>query len=196
MSSVKDPGPLSGTRARTRKAILGAAVSVLARDQAAPLSDVAKAAGVSRTTLHRHFADRAELLAETTGEANRAIDSAVSLADTANGGSREALGRLIGGLVEAGDHMLFLFGSYATTEGGEEDQEEDGGAESDSTAVIDLVRRGQDEGVFTADLDAKWIENALWSLVFAGCEESRSGTAPRHVIAANIIRTLEGGIVR
>ncbi|GAB3747273.1 hypothetical protein GCM10027590_65880 [Nocardiopsis nanhaiensis] len=63
-------------------------------------------------------------------------------------------------------------------------------------AVIDLVRHGQDEGVFTADLDAKWIENTLWSLVFAGCEESRSGTAPRHVIAANIIRTLEGGIVR
>ncbi|GAB3708909.1 hypothetical protein [Nocardiopsis oceani] len=143
---------------------------------------MAKAAGASRTTLQQHFADRAELLAATTGEANRAIDSAVSLADTANGGSREALGRLIGGLVGAGDHMLFLFGSYATTEGGEEGQEEDGEAESDSTAVIDLVRRGQDEGVFTADLDAKWIENAavVPGLRRVRGEQERHRSAPRH----------------
>ncbi len=43
------------TRNRTERAILEAAVSVLARDRAATLPQIAQAAGVGRTTLHRYF---------------------------------------------------------------------------------------------------------------------------------------------
>lgn len=191
MSNASDTSRQSGTRARTRQAILDAAVSVLARDQAAPLAEVAKAAGVSRTTLHRHFADRAELLSAAIAEANAVIAAAVSNADTAQGDAREALRRLVAGLIEAGDHIVFLFYSYASTDDDQDDAER---GDADDQAVIDLIRRGQSEGVITGDLDAKWIENALWSLIFAGCEDTRSGGLPRHIVIANVIRTLEGGI--
>lgn len=190
MSSTSDASRQSGTRTRTRQAILDAAVSVLAHDQAAPLAQVATAAGVSRTTLHRHFADRAELLAAAIAYANDVIAAAITNADISHGDAREALRRLVAGLIEAGDHIVFLFYSYAT----DEDQDDAKRGDAGDQAVIDLIRRGQSEGVITGDLDAKWIENALWSLIFAGCEDTRSGGLPRHIVIANVIRTLEGGI--
>jgi AcrR family transcriptional regulator len=49
---------------RNREALIGAARVVFESDGIdAPLEDVAAAAGLSRTSLHRHFASRAELLA-------------------------------------------------------------------------------------------------------------------------------------
>ena len=52
----------SATRTRTRQAILAAAVTVFARDPSAALGEVAAAAGVGRTTLHRYFPERSDLL--------------------------------------------------------------------------------------------------------------------------------------
>ncbi|HZC09115.1 MAG TPA: helix-turn-helix domain-containing protein, partial [Mycobacterium sp.] len=57
---------LSGSQARTRAAILAATASVLARNRSATLPDIADAAGVGRTTLHRYFADRERLIQEAT----------------------------------------------------------------------------------------------------------------------------------
>jgi AcrR family transcriptional regulator len=48
----------------TRRRILEAAREVLSADPAAGLGEVAKAAAVSRATVHRHFRTRAELMAE------------------------------------------------------------------------------------------------------------------------------------
>jgi AcrR family transcriptional regulator len=47
----------------TRGRILGAARTVLAGDSGAPIATVAKAARVSRATVHRHFRTRVDLLA-------------------------------------------------------------------------------------------------------------------------------------
>ena len=52
----------TGLRGRTRKAILDAAMSVLAENPSAPLSEIAAAAEVGRSTVHRYFAERTELI--------------------------------------------------------------------------------------------------------------------------------------
>ncbi|WP_051297986.1 TetR/AcrR family transcriptional regulator [Brevibacterium album] len=52
---------LSPTARRTRTAIMTAAIDLLAAHPEAPMKDIAEAAGVSRSTLHRYFADRATL---------------------------------------------------------------------------------------------------------------------------------------
>ena len=56
----------TGARGRTRKAILDAAIGVLATDPAASLGQIADAADVGRTTLHRYFPERADLLTALT----------------------------------------------------------------------------------------------------------------------------------
>lgn len=62
--------------ARNRELLIDAAREVLAdRGAAAPLELVARAAGVSRTTLHRHFADRSALVASVLEENVRRIEA-------------------------------------------------------------------------------------------------------------------------
>jgi serine phosphatase RsbU (regulator of sigma subunit) len=58
-----ETGPRRADALRNRERILDAAERMLERSAAATLADIAAAAGVSRSTLHRRFADRAELLA-------------------------------------------------------------------------------------------------------------------------------------
>ncbi|WP_435107212.1 TetR/AcrR family transcriptional regulator [Nocardiopsis synnemataformans] len=184
----------SGPRARTRRAILDAAVSVLVRDPAAPLVEIAKAADVGRSTLHRYFKDRPELYRAVLEHSQQAITEVVAGSAVGQGRADEALRQLITGLVNAGDRILFLFYGYRSEEDG--DDQEKGSTDGSDDAIIRLIRRGQEEGTLTRDLDAEWIENALWSLVFAGCEEARNGKLPRHGVAATVIRTFEGGVVR
>src|SRR5689334_4175267 len=52
-------------------ALLDTAVSVLVADPAAALAEVAEAAGIGRTTLHKHYATRDDLLRAV---GHRAID--------------------------------------------------------------------------------------------------------------------------
>ncbi|WP_159149695.1 TetR family transcriptional regulator, partial [Dietzia lutea] len=53
-----EPNTETGARARTRSAILDAAVEVLAEDRQASMADIATAAQVGRTTVHRYFPER------------------------------------------------------------------------------------------------------------------------------------------
>ncbi|EWS82624.1 TetR/AcrR family transcriptional regulator [Brachybacterium phenoliresistens] len=62
--------------ARNRELLIDAAREVFSdRGADAPLEVVARAAGVSRTTLHRHFADRSALVASVLEENVRRIEA-------------------------------------------------------------------------------------------------------------------------
>src|ERR671912_1074180 len=115
---MREPQPTrSGVRDRTRRAILGAAASVLARDRAAPLAEIAEAAGVGRSTLHRHFADREELVAAAVEDSLAALGQAVEDAALDQGPPQEAMRRLVAAMVDVGDRLMFLFGDPRVLEG-------------------------------------------------------------------------------
>ena len=84
----------SATRTRTRQAILAAAVTVFARDPSAALGEVAAAAGVGRTTLHRYFPERSDLLSALATHLLEAVAAAMERAAPALGPAPEALGRV------------------------------------------------------------------------------------------------------
>ncbi|MFJ8713121.1 TetR family transcriptional regulator [Streptomyces violaceus] len=75
----------SGARGRTRRAILGAAASVLSRRRDATLADIAAAADAGRSTLQRYFPDREMLLSAVVedslgrGQAEGLLDTEVSV---------------------------------------------------------------------------------------------------------------------
>jgi AcrR family transcriptional regulator len=179
--------PASGARGRTRRAILAAAASVLARDRAATLADIARAAEVGRSTLHRHFSDREELVEAAVEDSLRVLGQAVADAALDQGPALEAMRRLVAAMVGVGDRLLFLFGDPRVLEGRE------GPAPSDRP-VIELIERGQAEAVFDPEVSPGWIEHVLWALVYTAAEDADTGRLPRHGVTATVIRTLEHGI--
>jgi AcrR family transcriptional regulator len=185
-----DADPTTGARGRTRSAILGAAASVLARDRTATLPDIAAAAGVGRTTLHRYFPDRETLVMATTQDAIAAVQRSVVDAALTEGAPLEAMRRAVAALVSVGDRLLFLFGdprvlpAYATA----------GGRMPTDDPVIALIERGQADGVLDAHVSAQWIQHVLWALVYRGCEDADRGELPRHGVVPTVVRTLESGI--
>jgi hypothetical protein len=98
------------------------------------------------------------------------------------------LRRLITALAAVGDRVLFLFGDPAVLRDippSEQPTEE---------LFINLIKRGQEEGVFDPDLNAAWIRHALYGLMLRGCEEASNGELPRHTVAPLVIRTFERGV--
>ncbi|MFL5909144.1 MAG: TetR/AcrR family transcriptional regulator [Gaiellaceae bacterium] len=170
----------SGARSRTRRAILAAAASALARDRAATLADIAAAADVGRSTLQRYFPDRETLIDAVVEDSLRVVGEAVRDAALDQGPPDEAMRRLIAAMVDAGDRVLFLYG----------EPRESGSA----GAVRRLIERGQAAGSFDPAAGADWIEHALWALVYSGCDAIRRGVLPRHGAATVVTRTFEQGV--
>jgi AcrR family transcriptional regulator len=180
----------SGPRGRTRRAILDAAATALARDRAATLADIASAADVGRSTLQRYFPDREELLGAVVADSLRALGQAAAEAVLDHGPPLEAMRRLVTAMVDVGDRVLFLYGDPRVLERAGETT--DGGAPE----VTRLIERGQADGVFDPDVGTAWIEHVLWALVYAGCDAADRGTLPRHAAATTVIRTFENGVRR
>ncbi|MEU9338739.1 TetR/AcrR family transcriptional regulator [Streptomyces sp. NPDC048290] len=184
----------SGTRHRTRRAILDAAAAVLARDRRATLAEIAKAADVGRSTLHRYFPDRDQLLHAAVLDSLELIDKAVRDAAPEQGPPAEAMRRLVTSVVGVGDRMLFAFGETQLLEDATRDLAEDEG-EATERLVLELIERGQRDGVFDSGVSAAWIMQVMWSLVYAGAESAQLGTLPAPGITAHVVRALEGGVL-
>ncbi|MET0234456.1 MAG: TetR/AcrR family transcriptional regulator [Kibdelosporangium sp.] len=182
----------SVTRSRTRQAILGAAASVLARDRAATLPEIAEAAGVGRTTLHRYFPDRDALINAAVADSIAAIEQAVTEARIDEGSPLEALRRLVTAYLHVGDRLVFLFNDPHVMRGYGVDPDPDPGPDP----ALDLIARGQAEGVFDAEVSPRWIRHVLWALVYTGIDEAASGNLSRHGVASTVMRTFERGILR
>ncbi|MFE3451681.1 TetR/AcrR family transcriptional regulator [Nonomuraea sp. NPDC059194] len=183
--------PESGTRSRTRRAILAAAAATLARDRKATLADIAAAAQVGRSTLHRYFADRNELMEAAIVDSFRAVEDSVRAAAIDQGPALEAMRRLLAAMVEVGDRLTFLFGDPRVLE------EFTDCFEPDMTVptTLDLIKRGQQEGVFDPKSTPEWIQSVIWALTYSGWEAAEKGELPRHGITATVIRTFENGVV-
>ena len=160
---------------------------MLARDRAAPRAHVAAAAEVGRSTLHRYFADREELVGAAVDDSLRVLGQSVAEAALDQGPPLEAMRRLVAAMVGVGDRLLFLFGDPRVLEGREEPAPTD-------RPVLDLIERGQAEGVFDPEVSPGWVEQVLWALVYTAAEEANNGRLPRHGVTATVIRTLENGI--
>ncbi|WP_433824958.1 TetR/AcrR family transcriptional regulator [Actinoplanes sp. CA-015351] len=180
---------VSGSRARTRQAILDAAIGVFARNPAAPLGDVAVAAGVGRTTLHRYYADRAELLTALRVEAGERLEAARLRARINDGTGADAVRRLGQEYFDLGDILSLLFNEQVsfeaeTTTGG-------GGCDPEFTA---MVLRGHADGTIDPSLPADWVQSVLWAQLYAGWGYLAEQRVSRHEALRLILHSLGGAL--
>jgi AcrR family transcriptional regulator len=188
---VDEPGaaPESNTRARTRRAILDAGVRVLSQQSSASLAEVAAAAGVGRTTMHRYFPERADLLTGITNDLLEQVAAATERARPEAGPAVAALERLCQAYFALGDGLLLtlnephLFTDPAWNEESEPDR-----------ALLRLVERGHAEGTMDPDLSPAWIQTVLWSLLYAAWMHAHDSDVPEHDALALCLRTLRKAV--
>ncbi|MQS05785.1 TetR family transcriptional regulator [Streptomyces sp. IF17] len=184
-------GRTPGTTERTRRAILDAAVAAWTADRAAPMSEIARLAGVGRSTLHRYYADRPALLRALDEEAFALTARAFAEAEPERGTPVEALRRLVRAMFDLGPVMNLLFTENRDEEGGWDDSR----WERIHAPVGALFLRGRREGVIAPGVDADWFVRCLWYLLSAGWEAVREGTTAKQRAVDLVIGTLEHGLL-
>lgn len=179
----------SGSRTRTRQAIVDAAIEVLARNPAAPLGDVAAAANVGRTTLHRYFAERADLTAALRAEAVDRLLRATGRARVADGTGAAAIRRLCQEYFDLGDLLSLIFNEQLPLTDADWQQSTDSDA-----GFVEMVERGHRDGTVDPELPASWIQSLIWSQLYAGWSYIGEQGVSRHEALRLILRSIEGAV--
>jgi AcrR family transcriptional regulator len=176
------------SRHGTKPSLLDVAAEVLVADPSASLADVAEAAGIGRTTLHKHYATRDDLMRAV---GHRAIDlwerAVGEVADT--GGPDGGLRAVVEAMIPIGPQLAFLWRNPAF------DHVPDIGqrwlaAEARGLAVL---KRAQAHGAVGADVPDWWLLQTFYSLIYVAAESVRSGhLAPRDAPALVLDTYLHG----
>ncbi|OZM77751.1 TetR/AcrR family transcriptional regulator [Pseudonocardia sp. MH-G8] len=178
----------SSTRARTRRAILDAGVTVLSQHSGASLAEVANAAGVGRTTMHRYFPERADLITGITADLTEQIAAATERARPQDGPPLPALERVCQAYFALGDGpMLMLNEPQLFGPAWDHMNEAD-------RAVLELVERGHAEGAMDVALTPEWVLSVLWSLLYSTWLHTREDDVPEHDALALCLRTLRKAV--
>lgn len=153
--------------------LLEVATEVLVIDPAASLADVARAAGIGRTTLHKLYPTRHALLVALAHDALDLLEDLYRDAGLGVAGDEApaALRRLVVAMVPLGPRVEFLMRERSL------DVEPDLLERVDALdePVRELVRRAQRAGVLRAGLPVEWIVTTLFSLVYAAWELIAAG---------------------
>ncbi|MBM7774484.1 AcrR family transcriptional regulator [Actinokineospora baliensis] len=173
----------TGTRARTRRAILDAAVTVLTADPTAPLADVATAAGVGRTTVHRYFPERAELLTALSRHVQDQVVEATYRARLGENTAAQALARLCQEYFDLGAVLTLVFNDPAQSEVWDECSPTD-------LAVLDLIGRGHSDGTIDPGFSPAWVRDLLWALLYTAWQQSTTDQVSRHDALDACLRAL------
>jgi len=169
-------------------AILAACFPLLSQNPGASMADIAKAAGIGRATLHRHFASRDALVVALCRAAMTEIDAAIDAA-TANATSHtEALRLSIDALIPLAHRMTFL--GYMTSDDPDLAAEYSR-SDAEMHATIDAAKA---EGTFDPHIPTPWINATCEALVYAAWEMVLAEEATPNQAAAFVWRTLTKGL--
>jgi TetR/AcrR family transcriptional regulator, repressor for lfrA len=177
-----------GVRGRTRKAILDAAMTVLADNPAASLSDIATAAEVGRSTLHRYYPERIDLIRALAVYVHALSSAAIEQADPMCGPPVEALRRVVECQLDLGPIVLFAYNEPTIVTDPELMAHLDTGDEP----IIEVLSRVSTE---SATAPPGWARRVFWALLQAGYEAAKQDGTPRHQIVDAIMASLTQGTI-
>ena len=175
-----------------RDHVLRSAAALLARKSTATMDEVARAAGISRTTLNRQFAGRDVLVRALESLCIAECEAALDAARLDEGSVQGALRRLVKEIEPAAGLLAFVYTENQLFEG--EDQNE--GWTKVDARIAALFRRGQETGEFRIDLTPAWLTEALYGLVASGAWAIQEGRVAGQEFSYMIVELLLGGALR
>lgn len=174
-----------------RDQVLRAAAGLLTRKPTASMDEIAKAAGIGRATLHRHFSGRDALVRALENHGIERLGRALDEARLDEGDAADAVRRMIACTESVAGILAFLYGENQLYEGGMNE-----GWNRLDARITGLFRRGQEEGVFRLDLSPAWLTEALYGLVTSGAWAVQDGRVAARDISHMVSELLLGGALR
>ncbi|MEX3106905.1 MULTISPECIES: TetR/AcrR family transcriptional regulator [unclassified Streptomyces] len=175
-----------------RDHVLRTAAALLTRKATATMDEVAKAAGIGRATLHRHFAGRDALVRALEAHGIEECETALDAARLDEGTAEDALRRLVRELEPSAALMAFLYTENQLFEG---EGLNEGWARIDER-VAALFRRGQLAGEFRIDLAPTWLTEALYGLLASAAWMVQCGKSAPKDFHHMTVELLLGGALR
>jgi AcrR family transcriptional regulator len=182
--------PLRADAERTVRTILEAAERVLAQDPAATMEDIAVAAGVARTTVHRRFSTREALITALGEWASRQLEAAVDQARPDTAPPLVALYQATANVLQVKSSWSFSMDTAVARS----DK-----AEQIQCRILDtcdrLFRRLQDSGALRPDVDLIWARRVYYALIHEACQDVAAESDPdTDALATQLIDTLLRGV--
>jgi TetR/AcrR family transcriptional regulator, mexCD-oprJ operon repressor len=156
---------------RNAEKIVDAAVACLSRSPDASTSEIARAAGVGRVTLYGHFPTREALVEAALTRLLDEGDQVLECVDL-TGDPRESLNTFIeAGWLLMAEADAVLEAAQGTLPPGRIQELHAKPAQR----LEALIRRGQAEGVFRADLPTSWLASVLHHIMKGAAVDVRDG---------------------
>lgn len=172
--------------------LLQTATEVLVADPAASLADVAAAAGIGRTTLHKQYPTRHALLVAIAGEALELMEDVYGQVglDGAGGAAPTVLGDLADALIPLGPRLEFLLRERSL----DTEPELLHRVDALDERLRQLVGRGQDAGTLRSDVPDGWIVASFNAQVCTAWELIALGRLAPTAASTLVMRTLWDGL--
>ncbi|MGW5879286.1 TetR/AcrR family transcriptional regulator [Nocardiopsis terrae] len=173
---------------RTMRTILEAAEGVLSRNPSASMEQIAEAAGVARSTVHRRFATRDALVDALTEWA------AQQFADSVEAANPDSTPPIVALYVVTANVLRTKMGwGFAMSRGVPAGTTTAKLHEDVTHRCIRLFERCKEAGVMRADVDTDWARRVYYSLIEESTRETSDRANPEEV-ASKIVDTLLRGV--
>ncbi|MEU4546730.1 TetR/AcrR family transcriptional regulator [Nonomuraea dietziae] len=171
---------------RTVRTILEAAERVLSKNPAASMEQIAEAAGVARTTVHRRFSSREALVDAMAGWATKQFAAAVEAAHPETTPPLVALYQVTANVLRVKIDWGFAMSRALSSD------PEVGRVHAEVEARCDrLFRSAQAAGVLRADVDPDWVRRVYYALIH---EAAQSHDGDADTLATRLVDTLLRGL--
>ncbi|MEU8525179.1 MULTISPECIES: TetR/AcrR family transcriptional regulator [Streptomyces] len=179
--------PLRADAERSVRAILEAAERVLAAEPGASMEQIAAAAGVARTTIHRRFANRQSLIEALASSAARQLAQAVDDGRPDTAPPLVAMHRITANVLQVKSAWAFALELPA-------DPDSDAAVlhEDINRRCIAVLERAQAEKLIDEAADLEWVRRVYYALIGESLRGNADGADP-DALAARIIDTLLHG---